>query len=173
MTSEAVEGTWICMGGLCKMVENDVDPLLLCASSQVPNALKQMKTVLLWPCLFLGVWNPWWSTRPCFWLQILYWLSLWVVVFSHLSLSQEYMPLPPGEEEEKSSDQNSEPKLQFSYVECLIFAFHQLAKKVWWKVPYYDCFPPILFGVVQFSTGQHFCVEHSSAPKDFSNNKAF
>ncbi|CAH3195806.1 unnamed protein product [Porites evermanni] len=39
------------------------------------------------------------------------------------------MPLPPGEEEEKSSDQNSEPKLQFSYVECLIFAFHQLAKK--------------------------------------------
>ena len=50
--------------------------------------------------------------------------------FTHLSLSQEYMPLPPGEEEEKSSDQNSEPKLQFSYVECLIFAFHQLAKKV-------------------------------------------
>ena len=50
--------------------------------------------------------------------------------FTRLSLSQEYMPLPPGEEEEKSSDQNSEPKLQFSYVECLIFAFHQLAKKV-------------------------------------------
>ena len=50
--------------------------------------------------------------------------------FTHLSLSQEYMPLPPGKEEEKSSDQNSEPKLQFSYVECLIFAFHQLAKKV-------------------------------------------
>ena len=40
------------------------------------------------------------------------------------------MPLPPGEEEEKSSEENSEPKLQFSYVECLIFAFHQLAKKV-------------------------------------------
>ena len=51
-------------------------------------------------------------------------------LFNHLFLSQEYMPLPPGEEEEKSSDQNSEPKLQFSYVECLIFAFHQLAKKV-------------------------------------------
>jgi len=40
------------------------------------------------------------------------------------------MPLPPGEEEEKSTEENSEPKLQFSYVECLIFAFHQLAKKV-------------------------------------------
>ena len=45
-------------------------------------------------------------------------------------LPQEYMPLPPGEEEEKSTEENSEPKLQFSYVECLIFAFHQLAKKV-------------------------------------------
>lgn len=40
------------------------------------------------------------------------------------------MPLPPGEEEEKTTEENSEPKLQFSYVECLIFAFHQLAKKV-------------------------------------------
>ena len=40
------------------------------------------------------------------------------------------MPLPPGEEEEKSAEETSEPKLQFSYVECLIFAFHQLAKKV-------------------------------------------
>ena len=40
------------------------------------------------------------------------------------------MPLPPGDEEEKSTEENSEPKLQFSYVECLIFTFHQLAKKV-------------------------------------------
>ena len=40
------------------------------------------------------------------------------------------MPLPPGEEEEKATEENSEPKLQFSYVECLIFAFHQLAKQV-------------------------------------------
>ena len=40
------------------------------------------------------------------------------------------MPLPPGEEEEKNTEETSEPKLQFSYVECLIFAFHQLAKKV-------------------------------------------
>lgn len=43
---------------------------------------------------------------------------------------QEYMPLPPGDEEEKSTEENPEPKFQFSYVECLIFTFHQLAKKV-------------------------------------------
>ena len=43
---------------------------------------------------------------------------------------QEYMPLPPGDEEEKSAEENSEPKFQFSYVECLISTFHQLAKKV-------------------------------------------
>lgn len=40
------------------------------------------------------------------------------------------MPLPPGDEEEKSTEENLEPKFQFSYVECLIFTFHQLAKKV-------------------------------------------
>ena len=40
------------------------------------------------------------------------------------------MPLPPSDEEEKTSEENSGPKLQFSYVECLIFAFHQLARKV-------------------------------------------
>ena len=57
------------------------------------------------------------------------------------------MPLPPGEEEEKSSEENAEPKLQFSYVECLIFAFHQLAKKVinvyGWHAAYFitDVFP--------------------------------
>ena len=38
---------------------------------------------------------------------------------------QEYMPLPPSEEEDKPTDEGSEPKLQFSYVECLIFTFHQ------------------------------------------------
>lgn len=43
---------------------------------------------------------------------------------------QEYMPLPPGEEEENKTEENAEPKLQFSCVECLIFTFHQLAKKV-------------------------------------------
>nr|QMS47769.1 apoptosis inhibitor-5-like protein [Fimbriaphyllia ancora] len=45
------------------------------------------------------------------------------------NLLLEYMPLPPGDEEEKTSEENAEPKLQFSYVECLIFTFHQLAKK--------------------------------------------
>lgn len=40
------------------------------------------------------------------------------------------MPLPPGEEEENKTEENAEPKLQFSCVECLIFTFHQLAKKV-------------------------------------------
>lgn len=45
------------------------------------------------------------------------------------NLLLEYMPLPPGDEEEKSTEENPEPKFQFSYVECLIFTFHQLAKK--------------------------------------------
>ena len=40
------------------------------------------------------------------------------------------MPLPPGDGEEKTSDESSEPKLQFSFMECLIFTFHQLAKTV-------------------------------------------
>ena len=40
------------------------------------------------------------------------------------------MPLPPGDGEEKTSDESSEPKLQFSYMECLIFTFHQLVKTV-------------------------------------------
>ena len=40
------------------------------------------------------------------------------------------MPLPPPEEESENTDNdNSEPKLQFSYVECLMFAFHQLARR--------------------------------------------
>lgn len=45
------------------------------------------------------------------------------------NLLLEYMPLPPGEEEENKTEENAEPKLQFSCVECLIFTFHQLAKK--------------------------------------------
>ena len=32
MMSQAVEGTCICTGGLCKTVETNVEPLLLCAS---------------------------------------------------------------------------------------------------------------------------------------------
>ncbi len=39
------------------------------------------------------------------------------------------MPLPP-EEENGENTANEEPKLQFSYVECLLFSFHQLGKKL-------------------------------------------
>ena len=41
---------------------------------------------------------------------------------------QEYMPLPPLDENKEDQPQE-EPKLQFSYVECLLFTFHQLARK--------------------------------------------
>ena len=37
------------------------------------------------------------------------------------------MPLPPADVETETTDE--EPKLQFSYVECLMFAFHQLGRK--------------------------------------------
>ncbi|XP_012697981.1 apoptosis inhibitor 5 [Clupea harengus] len=42
----------------------------------------------------------------------------------------EYMPLPPEEGENGENAANEEPKLQFSYVECLLFSFHQLGKKM-------------------------------------------
>ncbi|XP_077309649.1 apoptosis inhibitor 5 [Lithobates pipiens] len=41
----------------------------------------------------------------------------------------EYMPLPPEEVENGENASNEEPKLQFSYVECLLFSFHQLGRK--------------------------------------------
>ncbi|KAI4876420.1 hypothetical protein NFI96_012136, partial [Prochilodus magdalenae] len=41
----------------------------------------------------------------------------------------EFMPLPP-EEENGENAVSEEPKLQFSYVECLLFSFHQLGKKL-------------------------------------------
>ncbi|TRY54831.1 hypothetical protein DNTS_001798 [Danionella cerebrum] len=41
----------------------------------------------------------------------------------------EFMPLPP-EEENGENTASDEPKLQFSYVECLLFGFHQLGKKL-------------------------------------------
>ncbi|XP_078692187.1 apoptosis inhibitor 5-like isoform X4 [Branchiostoma floridae x Branchiostoma belcheri] len=43
----------------------------------------------------------------------------------------EYMPVPPAEveNEENGGVQTGEPQLQFSYVECLMFAFHQIAHK--------------------------------------------
>ncbi|XP_061630101.1 apoptosis inhibitor 5 isoform X1 [Phyllopteryx taeniolatus] len=42
----------------------------------------------------------------------------------------EYMPLPPEEVENGEQLASEEPKLQFSYVECLLFSFHQLGKKL-------------------------------------------
>ncbi|XP_044125718.1 apoptosis inhibitor 5 [Bufo gargarizans] len=42
----------------------------------------------------------------------------------------EYMPLPPEEVENGETSANEEPKLQFSYVECLLFSFHQLGRKM-------------------------------------------
>ncbi|KAM8938988.1 apoptosis inhibitor 5 [Pelodytes ibericus] len=42
----------------------------------------------------------------------------------------EYMPLPPEEVENGENTTNEEPKLQFSYVECLLFSFHQLGRKL-------------------------------------------
>jgi len=39
----------------------------------------------------------------------------------------EYTPLPPSEEKEEASTED--PKLNFSQVECLMFVFHQLARK--------------------------------------------
>lgn len=40
----------------------------------------------------------------------------------------DYMPLPPPEVE-TDADLEEEPKLQFSYVECLMYTFHQLGRK--------------------------------------------
>ncbi|KAJ8343190.1 hypothetical protein SKAU_G00305190 [Synaphobranchus kaupii] len=42
----------------------------------------------------------------------------------------EFMPLPPENAENGENAVNEEPKLQFSYVECLLFSFHQLGKKL-------------------------------------------
>lgn len=40
------------------------------------------------------------------------------------------MPLPPEEAENGENAGNEEPKLQFSYVECLLYSFHQLGRKL-------------------------------------------
>uniref|UniRef100_A0A8D2ZSW2 Apoptosis inhibitor 5 n=1 Tax=Scophthalmus maximus TaxID=52904 RepID=A0A8D2ZSW2_SCOMX len=42
----------------------------------------------------------------------------------------EFMPLPPEEVENGENSTSEEPKLQFSYVECLLFGFHQLGRKL-------------------------------------------
>ncbi|XP_041366505.1 apoptosis inhibitor 5-like [Gigantopelta aegis] len=41
----------------------------------------------------------------------------------------DYMPLPPSSENDTPEAVSEEPKLNFSFVECLIFAFHQLGKR--------------------------------------------
>lgn len=38
------------------------------------------------------------------------------------------MPLPPADLEADANPEE-EPKLQFSYVECLMYTFHQLGRK--------------------------------------------
>lgn len=38
----------------------------------------------------------------------------------------EYMPLPSEEPENGENAGDEEPKLRFSYVECLLYSFHQL-----------------------------------------------
>ena len=42
------------------------------------------------------------------------------------------MPLPPVNDEKtaEGSEESSEPQIEFSYVECLMYSFHQLARKV-------------------------------------------
>jgi hypothetical protein len=37
------------------------------------------------------------------------------------------MPLPPDSDSEKGKQE--EPRLEFSYVECLMYAFHRLGKQ--------------------------------------------
>lgn len=39
------------------------------------------------------------------------------------------MPLPPSDENLENTNDTETPKLQFSYVECLMFAFHQIGSK--------------------------------------------
>lgn len=41
----------------------------------------------------------------------------------------EYMPLPPADQPLEEEDKDAEPKLQFSHVECLMYAFHQMGQK--------------------------------------------
>ncbi|XP_002731277.1 apoptosis inhibitor 5 [Saccoglossus kowalevskii] len=41
----------------------------------------------------------------------------------------EYMPLPPEGEDGENDQTSDEPKLQFSYVECLMYSFHELGRK--------------------------------------------
>lgn len=55
-----------------------------------------------------------------------------LVIFAMLwCIEQEYMPLPQADElavSDSSTSDTASPKLQFSYVECLMYAFHQVAR---------------------------------------------
>lgn len=39
------------------------------------------------------------------------------------------MPLPPTEENDDLSTTTEQPKLKFSHVECLLYAFHHVGRK--------------------------------------------
>lgn len=46
--------------------------------------------------------------------------------------TQEYMPLPRDDDlalSDSSGSDTAVPNLQFSYVECLMYAFHQVARR--------------------------------------------
>ena len=65
-----------------------------------------------------------------FYLRILNILQFCVIyLFFTFQYLQSYMPLPPAEENDNLSS-NEEPKFQFSTVECLMLAFHQLGRKL-------------------------------------------
>ncbi len=48
---------------------------------------------------------------------------MYVYMYCNVFIVQEYMPVPP-------EDNSTSPKLQFSVVECALFSFHQLVRKV-------------------------------------------
>ena len=71
------------------------------------------------------------NSMPCKSVAFMPCLSEWSLIeATHIRFlySQEYMPLPPAEEENgENTTPSDEPKLDFSTVECLMYTFHQLA----------------------------------------------
>ncbi|KAF4523882.1 hypothetical protein B566_EDAN010200 [Ephemera danica] len=41
----------------------------------------------------------------------------------------EYMPLPPVDDESPQKEEGTQPKLEFSYVECLLYTLHRLGRQ--------------------------------------------
>lgn len=68
------------------------------------------------------------------------------------------MPLPPEEGENGENTSNEEPKLQFSYVECLLFSFHQLGKKM----------PDFLIDKIDAEKLKDFKIRQAAIPKNAS-----